>query len=794
MTDTRDTRRRVKLYALNAERQWDDRGTGHVSSNYIDRLKGVSLLVRAETDGSLLLESKIQPDTAYQKQQDTLIVWSEGDNFDLALSFQEKAGCDEIWEKICQVQGKDPSVEVTQDIIEESEDERFDDISDHIPPIELPPCEIIHLEEIKEWTVSCLTSAMKKEKLTEAIENDCYIKKLINLFHICEDLNNIEGLHYLFDIFRNLILLNKNALFEVMFSDDLIFDVIGCLEYDPLSPEPKRHRQYLKNESKFKEVIPISNAELLAKIHQTHRVQYIQDVVLPAPSMFEDNMLSALSSFIFFNKVEIVTLIQEDEKFLPDLLSKLTDENTPETKRRDLILFLREYCNFSQTLQPHGKELFYKTLSSLGILPALEITLSSDDPQTKNASLDVLTYIVEFSPSVVREYTLTQVANTDDHDSMLINIIIEQVICDTDPELARAVQLMTNLRLLIDPENMLSIINKSEKTEFLTYFYKHSIHLLIAPLLANTVDDYPTRDDYQTVQLLALILELITFCVEHHTYHTKNIILNKDLLRRVLILMNSKHKFLVLCALRFMRKIIGLKDEFYSRYIIKGNLFKPVVDAFLNNNGRYNLLDSAIVEMFEFIKVEDMKSLIMYIVETFGKLLESVEYVQTFKMLRLKYNQHQDRLKDREKNSSSLDSVPSIMRPNRYRRDQRQLDEEEEMWFNEDDDFDEGEAVVPATNSSLINKKLNNELEAIGKNIDKKADANNAARLFGNNTKTSPTMNNNLAATGALSVTQVDNKCSVSLFKKALVDYEGDSDEEEDDENDILNPKRARFS
>lgn len=111
------------------------------------------------------------------------------------------------------------------------------------------------------------------------------------------------------------------------------------------------------------------------------------------------------------------------------------------------------------------------------------------------------------------------------------------------------------------------------------------------------------------------------------------------------------------------------------------------------------------------------------------------------------------------------------------------------MWFNEDDDFDEGEAVVPATNSSLINKKLNSELEAIGeytrlfdgncgldsfcdrfcvclgKNIDKKAD-NNAARLFGNNTKTSPIMNNNMAATGALSVTQVDNKCSVNLFKK----------------------------
>ena len=49
-----DTRRRVKLYALNAERQWDDKGTGHVSSTYVERLKGISLLVRAEADGKYL--------------------------------------------------------------------------------------------------------------------------------------------------------------------------------------------------------------------------------------------------------------------------------------------------------------------------------------------------------------------------------------------------------------------------------------------------------------------------------------------------------------------------------------------------------------------------------------------------------------------------------------------------------------------------------------------------------------------------------------------------------------------
>lgn len=116
-----DTRRRVKLYMLNANRTWDDRGTGHVSSSYIDRLNGMSLLVKAETDGSTLLESKIMADTAYQKQQDTLIVWSEGENYDLALSFQERIGCEEIWAKICQVQGKDPSVDITQDLIEDED-------------------------------------------------------------------------------------------------------------------------------------------------------------------------------------------------------------------------------------------------------------------------------------------------------------------------------------------------------------------------------------------------------------------------------------------------------------------------------------------------------------------------------------------------------------------------------------------------------------------------------------------------------------------------------------------------
>uniref|UniRef100_A0A4W5PN44 Serine/threonine-protein phosphatase 4 regulatory subunit 3 n=1 Tax=Hucho hucho TaxID=62062 RepID=A0A4W5PN44_9TELE len=671
-----DTRRRVKVYTLNEDRQWDDRGTGHVSSTFVERLKGISLLVRAESDGSLLLESKISPNTAYQKQQDTLIVWSEAENYDLALSFQEKAGCDEIWEKICQVQGKDPALEITQDPIDESEEERFEEMPETSHLVELPPCELARLEEIADLVTSVLSSPIRREKLALALMSEGYMKKLLQLFQVCEDLDNREGLHHLYEIVRGVLFLNKAALFEVMFSDDCIMDVVGCLEYDPALVQPKKHREFLTKTAKFKEVIPITDSELRQKIHQTYRVQYIQDIILPTPSVFEENFLSTLTSFIFFNKVEIVSMLQEDEKFLTEVFAQLTDEATEDGKRRELVNFFKEFCAFSQTLQPQNRDAFFKTLANLGILPALEIGM--DDLQVRAAATDIFSYLVEFSPSMVREFVMQEPQQTDD-DVLLINVVIKQMICDSDPELGGAVQLMGLLRTLIDPENMLTPTNKTEKTEFLSFFYKYCMQVLTAPLLANTVDEKKSKDNFQTAQLLALILELLTFCVEHHTYHIKTYIMNKDLLRRILVLMNCKHTFLALCALRFMRRIIGQKDEYYNRYIIKGNLFEPVINTLLDNGTRYNLLNSAIIELFEFIKVEDVKSLIAHIIDNYYKALESIEYVQTFKGLKGRYEQEKDR--------------QTLRLNRRYRRDARTLDEDEEMWFHEDEDDDEGEAV-----------------------------------------------------------------------------------------------------
>lgn len=336
---------------------------------------------------------------------------------------------------------------------------------------------------------------------------------------------------------------------------------------------------------------------------------------------------------------------------------------------------------------------------------------------------------------------------------------------------------------------MLAPANKTEKGEFLSFFYKNCMHVLTAPLLAITTDESADLtegstkvnpvcpDNFQTAQLLALILELLTFCVEHHTYHIKIYIMNKDLLRRVLTLMNSKHTFLALCVLRFMRRIIGLKDEYYNRYIMRGNLFEPVINALLDNGSRYNLLNSAIIELFEFIRVEDIKSLIAHIVDNFYKALESIEYVQTFKGLKGRYDQEKDRQQSRGFS--------------RYHRDGRSFDGDKDMWLNEDEEEEEEEEDAEADLDKCktdYGKYMENEKvkECQDKENQPKRTSTGSFKFTishssgaANSSKPPPSASSNSSKPATPTSSQTPRTGLVGL-----VDYPDDEDEDEKEESD----------
>ena len=52
---------------------------------------------------------------------------------------------------------------------------------------------------------------------------------------------------------------------------------------------------------------------------------------------------------------------------------------------------------------------------------------------------------------------------------------------------------LVQLRIASKNDTLLFFLQKMEKSEFLSFFYKHSMHVLTAPLFATTCDDKPSK-------------------------------------------------------------------------------------------------------------------------------------------------------------------------------------------------------------------------------------------------------------------------------------------------------------
>jgi hypothetical protein len=61
------------------------------------------------------------------------------------------------------------------------------------------------------------------------------------------------------------------------------------------------------------------------------------------------------------------------------------------------------------------------------------------------------------------------------------------------------------------------------------------------------------------------IIELLCFCVRHHSYRIKYYILRNNVVDKVLRLTRRRERFLVVAAIRFLRTCVDLKDDFYHR-------------------------------------------------------------------------------------------------------------------------------------------------------------------------------------------------------------------------------------
>lgn len=205
-------RKRVKVYELR-ENDWHDRGTGFCNTQCILD-KGRIYVESEENPEEVLLESKIKKEDSYQKQQDTLIVWTDNNGVDMALSFQEAEGCGLVCEAIGNVQ------------------QRPMEDTDDVPPgpLSLPPPTIGHLAQVEDVMRRANQTQMGRDSMAKMIVAEDYIQQLTPLVTEAEDLESLLDLHRLCSIMKMLILFNDTAIIEHIVKDNVIIGVVGALE------------------------------------------------------------------------------------------------------------------------------------------------------------------------------------------------------------------------------------------------------------------------------------------------------------------------------------------------------------------------------------------------------------------------------------------------------------------------------------------------------------------------------------------------------------------------------------
>ncbi|KAF8242662.1 DUF625-domain-containing protein [Wilcoxina mikolae CBS 423.85] len=701
------TPRRVKVYELR-NNDWFDRGTGYCTGQLVNEEPHIQVKSEEESD-RVLLNTKIIKDDGYQKQQgefredifrrmmkkveETLIVWTEPQGTDMALSFQEPEGCAAIWEFVSHVQSH---------LLSGADEILSDDAGESTIP-SLPIPELGNLDEIEMMIRQASSTASGRDILGKYILTNDYIAKLIPLLEVAEDLESISHLHRLCNIMKMIILLNDTVLVEKIVTDEMVLGVVGILEYDPDFPSHKaNHRQFLGDKSKFKEVVPIREPEVEKKIHQTYRLQYLKDVVLAR--ILDDPTFSVLNSLIFFNQFDILQHLQNNQTFMKDLFSIFHDPEAPASKKKLAILFIQNCCSIAKTIQAQARIQLYANFIQGGLFGVIDYALMEKDPSVRIAGTDVLVAMIDHDPTMMRGFIYRQI---NEKQKPLTHTLIELLLGEQD--LGVKAQIADAIRVLLDhsqgtPLDSLgkggdmaariharSSTMDSETEGFLKTFYEESAKKLFAPLRQLQSRESLTGLPIAEVSLYSHLVETLCFFVRHHSYRSKYFLLTENLPSRVAQLLGCPEKHLKLTALKFFRTCVGLQDEFYIRHMVKYKLFEPILNLVVETMPRDNLLNSACLEFFEFIRRENLKHIITHLVDSYRETLQKITYVKTFTELIVKYDQLHDPTPPTRFQDTVAFSQRNHINGNRRWQGVRDMDAEEEAYFNNSDDEDKDE-------------------------------------------------------------------------------------------------------
>ncbi|KAJ2777604.1 Platinum sensitivity protein [Coemansia javaensis] len=621
-----DSQVRVKVYRLDEGTTWIDKGTGFCTLEDYQGVLHLNVVSECELN-RLILDCVVQKGEVYQQQESTLIVWTEPTGEDLALSFQEQEGCLSILNQIAEfesaVKGKFKSA--------------LEPCASPLDDVALPWPSMETLAEIEHIIGEASMSLFRRDKLASTVVKSGYIGRLQELHETCEDLEATKELHTICSIMRRIVLLNDSSVLEHITRDENIIGVVGMLEYDPRNPvEPGTYRDFLRDRSRYKEVVPIRDAEVQAKIRQTFRLQYLKDVVLA--QVADEGALPAVSALMFFNHAQIANYVHHNEAFVDELFGIIRQPGDAERKH-DAVLFLRQFCAMSRSLPIAYRIGLYRTLSQHGLLLAVEYALRTQSPALNSAGYEILMAVLDQDRALVRAHVLEQGGQQPHSGPSLLRLVVEGSQADaaeSQTACREAVRmLLDTLGPPIDAMDMAagppassgssSSMIEQDTGEFLALFYDAHARDLMAPLARLTPTEAASMGANSGQAVAALFLcELLSSMVRLHGHHARDFVVSSGVMQGVGLLLAAKPTHLRLAALRAIRACVGQQDDALARHLITHGVVGLAIGLLLETLPRDNLVSAACRELLAAIAERGPMPLLAHVLGAHAKALRQV--------------------------------------------------------------------------------------------------------------------------------------------------------------------------
>lgn len=573
----------------------------------------------------------------------TVVTWTSGDGADIALSFENDLGCHDFWYIFLSLSSSNRDrvemckfLDRSPDFIPSDEEERANH-SQMIPepsaPRSRPSISLSLPEKVEIETIPDIdhilekaldASAETRRGICTAILEASHISKLLDLFRVAEDLQSRPTLYRLYSIFKNLLNFNNNAILEELFSEKNIFNVAGVFEYDPAYPETRSdYRQYLTDRNRFKQILDFSdNPYLLRSIHQTFRLQFLKDVVLPR--ILSEETFNSLLFMVRCNFVEIIDSLDQDPQFLSKLEPLFLSEE--ETECESTLKFMKEFLSIAKSSADDRNLRIYQGESFKTSLGFLQRMLSGTSLPCQILATDILITISQYDSNMIKQLMLE--SKSMPMEQQLLVAMIDR-FGDASTKIGLRWQLVAILRTLLGSSWAVGL--PASNDEFLNSFYPDYALRLLNPLveldkrLSSSDKETPLLFSQQEADLYFNCCELLCSFIIQHKYRIKYLLFRSFIIHNMLLLLNCQNKYLRLCPIRVIRTMVGTGDDFYFRFFIKQTIFKPLLEEAIALAAADNALTSALSELFIFIKeVLPSSSLLVFIFLTILSWIEKV--------------------------------------------------------------------------------------------------------------------------------------------------------------------------